>query len=99
MVVTRPPRKCCRHRLSRAAPGREGSAGLGLPVPTPAQHPALTFQACAMAQRSPWHVQMQEQSRLTGQASEADAQHQLQQEQGLPKEWGGAVVWTAQGRG
>lgn len=58
-VVTRPPRKCCRHRLNKAAPvGTEVSRAQGL-CSSPHGQP-LTSQNCARAQPGPWGVQVEE---------------------------------------
>lgn len=72
VVVTRPPSKCCRHRLSRAAPGRATVSGAQGATLLPSRGQPLTSQGCAGAQPEPWAVQVEEQGGLAGQAAKTE---------------------------
>lgn len=74
-VVTRPPRKCCRHRLSKAAPeGTEVSRAQDALCSSPNAQP-LTFQHCARAEPGQRGVQVEEQGGLAHQAPKTEPKH------------------------
>lgn len=75
-VVTTPPRNCCRHRLSKAAPGRTKVNGIPGSCPLPvSSRPPLTSHDCARVQTGPWGVEVEEQSGLAGQTPKSKLQH------------------------
>lgn len=101
-VVTTPPKNCCRHRLSKTAPGRtkKGQWEPGFLPPTP-QCPPLTSHDCARVHAGPWAVEVEEQSSLASQTPKAELQHCLQQLQWLPgvgiERCYGKITWDTGG--
>lgn len=93
VVVTRPPRKCCRHRLNKAAPGRAKISRARDSGLLPSRGQPLTSQDGAGAQPDPRGVQVEEQGGLAGQTTKTEAKHRPQQRQWLP----GVGTWGRSG--